>query len=276
MACAGPTALSTFRRDAPGSAGSSARTPPPRSAILHPVLRPLVLLTLLTTWAVAAPPPAASAADAAATLTAEVNAARQDAGLPALAVRGDLEAVAVRHSGRMADRGEIYHSNTGSEVSGWQAVGENVGRGTDLQELHDAFMASSAHRANILSSRFTEIGIGVVQRDGSYWVTQTFRRPSGSTAADSSPSDSGSADGSSTASRASAAPPAPKPAAPPAPKTATSAAAPPPTAPQPAARAPVEPVVDRLTVTLARIESLDSAEPVGTLLEVERAAGGGG
>jgi len=102
----------------------------------------------------------------------------------------------------MAARGEIYHNdNLGSEVSGWRSVGENVGRGADAAEIHQAFMASSSHRGNMLSRTYTEIGVGTaVAGNGELFLVQVFRLP----------------DGSSSSSRASAAPASrpPAPAAP--------------------------------------------------------------
>ena len=47
-----------------------------------------------------------------------------------------------------------------SSVTGvWQALGENVGVGLDANQLHDEFMASSGHRANILGD-YNYVGIG--------------------------------------------------------------------------------------------------------------------
>ena len=130
---------------------------------------------------------------------ARVQSARSSQGRPSYAVRADLTSVARRHAARMAARGEIYHNdNLGSEVSGWRSVGENVGRGTDTAEIHQAFMASSSHRSNILSRTYTEIGVGTaVAGNGELFLVQVFRLP----------------DGSSSSSRASAAP-APRPPAP--------------------------------------------------------------
>jgi hypothetical protein len=107
-----------------------------------------------------------------------INAARRSAGRPALAFRSDLAYVAARHSQRMASKDSLYHNpNLGGEVHNWQVVGENVGRGGDVASLHRAFMNSPAHRANILDRDYTEVGVGVVVKDGIMWVTEVFRRP---------------------------------------------------------------------------------------------------
>lgn len=61
---------------------------------------------------------------------------------------------------------------------GWCAAAENVGRsgnGGQLGALHFAFMRSSGHRANILNSRWTAVGVGVARdRAGEYFVVHAF------------------------------------------------------------------------------------------------------
>ena len=76
----------------------------------------------------------------------------------------------------MAARRSIYHdSNLTSEVRGWRAIGENVGRGPTVSAVHRAFMSSSSHRAHILSGRYKQIGTGVVKgSDGYLYVTEVF------------------------------------------------------------------------------------------------------
>jgi len=121
----------------------------------------------------------ANAAGEASSFVAKANAERQARGLRTYAVRSDLNAVALRHSQRMASRNALYHNpNLGSEVSGWQIVGENVGTGGSVESIHQAFMDSPSHRENILSREYTEIGVGTVTDSrGVLWVTQVFRLP---------------------------------------------------------------------------------------------------
>ncbi|HEX2029629.1 MAG TPA: CAP domain-containing protein [Nitriliruptorales bacterium] len=128
--------------------------------------------------AVARPAVAAGDPSAETRLVAAANHARAAAGLPSLAVRTDLTQVARGHSARMADQGRLAHNaQLGAEVSGWQRVGENVGRGPSTEAVHDEFMASATHRAVILDAGFTEIGVGIEVRDGLLWVSQVFRQP---------------------------------------------------------------------------------------------------
>lgn len=148
------------------------------------------------------------------------NGARASRGLRVYAVRSDLAAVARRQAARMAASGRLYHNpNLGSEVSGWRNVGENVGRGRDVASIHNAFMSSSSHRGNILSTVFTEIGVGTARSSsGELFVSQVFRRPSSAKSSYTPPAPA----------------PAPRPVVRPAPRPATQV-----TRPQRASRAAV-------------------------------------
>ncbi|MDQ6649222.1 MAG: CAP domain-containing protein, partial [Actinomycetota bacterium] len=109
-----------------------------------------------------------------------INSARAANGLRALSASGDLAAVAQSWSGHMAAAGGISH-NPGltSQVSNWQVVGENVGMGPTTGALCNAFMNSPAHRDNILDSEYTQVGVGTVVANGTIFVTEDFRKPSG-------------------------------------------------------------------------------------------------
>ena len=71
------------------------------------------------------------------------NSDRAAAGLAPLRVASDLVDIARRHSADMAASDSIYHStNLGSTITNWQKIGENVGRGSDVATVQNAFMAS--------------------------------------------------------------------------------------------------------------------------------------
>ncbi len=55
----------------------------------------------------------------------------------------------------------------------WTRLGENVGYGGDEASLFQAFVNSSAHRANLLGS-YNAVGIGEVWSGGSLWTTHVF------------------------------------------------------------------------------------------------------
>lgn len=111
------------------------------------------------------------------TLVSRINSSRAASGLAPLETYWDLTDDARAHSGAMMDRGEIYHSASLGSVTGvWQALGENVGMGVDIGALHNAFMNSSSHRANILGN-YNYVGVGV-KTDGAgvHWVTVIFMK----------------------------------------------------------------------------------------------------
>lgn len=147
-----------------------------------PVLRKFAALVIIPAILLggAAATQASAAGDAhAGSFVAKTNAERTSRGLRALVVKSDLTAVAARHSARMAAQSKLYHNpSLGSEVSGWQVVGENVGNGGSVDSIHRAFMNSPAHRANILATEYTEIGYATVTDSrGVIWITQVFRLP---------------------------------------------------------------------------------------------------
>ncbi len=106
-----------------------------------------------------------------------INSSRASAGLPALQSHWDLADNARYHSAVMADRQELFHSgNLGSVTTGWEKLGENVGVNFDAAGMHQAFMNSSGHRANILGD-YNYVGVGVtVDDDGVMWATIIFMK----------------------------------------------------------------------------------------------------
>ena len=141
---------------------------------------------------VASPAPVAASGPGTGSILASVNASRAAAGRPALSLRADLSAVALRWSQKMAASGTLAHNpNLTRQVSGWRWVGENVGYGPDWHAVQVAFMNSAGHRSNILDRDYTQIGIGVVRSGSRVWITQVFRRPSGATSAKPKPRRSG-------------------------------------------------------------------------------------
>jgi hypothetical protein len=82
----------------------------------------------------------------------------------------------------MARSESLYHnSSLGSDVCCWRSVGENIGEGQSVSQVQSAFMNSAPHRDNILSSAFTQIGVGTAtDSHGTLWVDEVFRQPTGS------------------------------------------------------------------------------------------------
>lgn len=155
-----------------------------RRATARVVVTTVIGSTAGLVTAIAAPTAAfASNASMEAQFVAKLNAAREANGLRPYTVAYDLTAIARQHSNEMASKGELYHNpNLTTQVQDWQAVGENVGDGPTVDDIHTAFMHSPEHRANILDHDFTQVGVGVtVDGNGQVWVTEDFREPMNAT-----------------------------------------------------------------------------------------------
>lgn len=142
---------------------------------------PLLVLVLLL--AVGIPPAEASGSerDQERDFHALVNVERAKRGVGALDEPSQLVRVARDHSATMARQGRLHHNpDFGTQITGWRRLTENVGRGHSVDSLHAALMGSTGHRNNILDERVTQLGVGVVVRDGQVWVTQNFRLPTSS------------------------------------------------------------------------------------------------
>ncbi len=133
-------------------------------------------------WCGAAPPPsirfdpatedpADSPEQAERYLLDRINRDRAAAGLPELIWDSAVAAVARSHSEEMHRTGLVVHisQTTGAAVDRVRAahipsrvVLENVAHDYGVREVHRALMNSPGHRANLMSTAVTRIGIGVV------------------------------------------------------------------------------------------------------------------
>src|SRR5918995_970019 len=114
-----------------------------------------------------------------------LNAERRARGLAALDWDGDLARVAGDWSAQMARTGNFGHRDLGAAgglpgMSKFSALGENIawveGYPHMGSQLHQGWMRSEGHRANLLQRGFDSVGIGVVCSGGRAWATQNFGR----------------------------------------------------------------------------------------------------
>jgi uncharacterized YkwD family protein/spore coat assembly protein SafA len=111
-----------------------------------------------------------------------VNQERAKVGLKPLQMDWELQRVARTKSQDMASKGYFSHQSPtyGSPFDmmkqfgiSYRSAGENIAQGQrNPQEVMNAWMNSSGHRANILKADFTHIGVGY-ESNGNYW-TQMF------------------------------------------------------------------------------------------------------
>ncbi len=131
------------------------------------------------------PAPAPPAPDAlAGQVIVLINAERAARGLGPLTREARLEAAAAAHAADMAANDFVGHvGSDGADLVerlervsyGWSACGEVVAGGQPSPAaVVAAWMASDGHRAVLLGSRYTDVGVGratsAASRYGIYWV----------------------------------------------------------------------------------------------------------
>ena len=114
-----------------------------------------------------------------------VNAERKKQGLKALTLSNELTDIATLKSSDMAKKNYFSHTSptygTPFEMLqqfgiSYSSAGENIAAGQKTaDDVMQSWLNSSGHRANILSSKYTELGVGYY-KGGSYGVycTQLF------------------------------------------------------------------------------------------------------
>jgi uncharacterized protein YkwD len=117
-----------------------------------------------------------------------VNAARQSNGLGQLSLDPLLNNAALAHSIDQASRNTMSHegadgSDPGTRVTRagyrWSTVGENVAYGYSTPSaVHEGWMNSPGHRANILNGDFVHMGLATATGSNGYlYWTQVFAKP---------------------------------------------------------------------------------------------------
>jgi uncharacterized protein YkwD len=144
-------------------------------------------------------PVATAAATAAATVTAaptsaaatelfnRINALRAQKGLPAYALNSQLTAAALAHSQDIANTGNITHTGSDGSTSAQRikAAGysgaftsENIyGGQVSVDDVWGFWSTDKDHLPNLIDTRFTDIGIGVVTSGSNTYYTADFGGP---------------------------------------------------------------------------------------------------
>ena len=116
-------------------------------------------------------------------LLAAANEARASQGLPPVRLDPVLTEASAFHAREMADHADISHqfngepdlaergANAGAHFS---LISENVGEAPTSVIIHDLWMHSPGHRANLLDPNVDSIGIAVVTRDNQLYAVEDF------------------------------------------------------------------------------------------------------
>ncbi|MBQ8312468.1 MAG: serine protease [Clostridia bacterium] len=115
-----------------------------------------------------------------------LNADRTANGLPALPLDAELSRIARIKSQDMRDNNYFAHeSPTYGNVRdmlrtfgySFTAAGENIAHHASVAKAQAAFMSSTGHRQNILSTTWTKVGIGIALDPQGYpYLTQIFAK----------------------------------------------------------------------------------------------------
>src|SRR6185312_3327072 len=118
-------------------------------------------------------------------LFSAANAERAQHGLRPLRWDETLHRAAQRHAREMAARESISHQYPGEldlaergHAAGakFTVISENVAEAWSAPEIHDAWMHSPDHRANLLDPRVNSVGISVMRRGRQLYAVEDFDR----------------------------------------------------------------------------------------------------
>lgn len=104
-----------------------------------------------------------------------LNNDRQAHGRSSLSTHAQAQAKAQKWAEHLARTGNLSHSNLTDGISGcWRNLGENVGSGPSVAAIQQAYMNSSGHRANILSTTWNGVGVGYAKRGNVVYTVHVF------------------------------------------------------------------------------------------------------
>jgi hypothetical protein len=125
----------------------------------------------------------AQASDPAQTLFEIANHERAARGLAPLKWRATLAEAARAHARRMAAQNTLSHQLPGepdmaaratSAGARFHALAENVAEGPGAENIHQQWMKSPPHRANLLDPQLDSVGIAVAERRGVLFAVEDF------------------------------------------------------------------------------------------------------
>jgi hypothetical protein len=118
-------------------------------------------------------------------LLAAANQDRAAHGLGALRLDANLGVAARQHALEMVRHGNISHqfegeadlaARAGQAGAHFSLVTENVAEAQNSSQIHDLWMHSPGHRANLLDDKVDSIGISVIQDRGQLYAVEDFAR----------------------------------------------------------------------------------------------------
>jgi hypothetical protein len=118
-------------------------------------------------------------------LLAAANQDRAAHGLPPVKVDSHLVLAARDHAHAMASEGTISHqfagerdlaTRAGEAGARFSLITENVAEASNAAKIHEMWMNSEGHRANLLDPKVDVVGIAVIQKDRQLYAVEDFGR----------------------------------------------------------------------------------------------------
>jgi uncharacterized protein YkwD len=142
------------------------------------------LICLATVILASSARPQANVSPAAQTLLQQANKTRAAHNLPPLHWDKALAQAAQNHASRVVrESSELLHQYPGEPdltargaQSGahFSTIAENIGRGPDPLQIHQTWMGSPTHRANLLDPNLNAAGIAVIESQGLLYAVEDF------------------------------------------------------------------------------------------------------
>lgn len=115
-------------------------------------------------------------------LLAYINESRKEHGLSPVTLSEDLSKIAQSHSEDMVKNNFFSHINKSGESPNdrrlkagiFTPVSENIAKDTSVKFAHMGLMRSASHRMNILGKGWTQVGLGITEKDGYLFITEEF------------------------------------------------------------------------------------------------------
>ena len=118
-------------------------------------------------------------------LLSAANMDRAAHGVGPIHLDAHLQLAARQHAYEMVRHGEISHqfpgeqdlaARAGEAGAHFSLITENVAEAPDASEIHDLWMHSAGHRANLLDPSVDAVGIAVVRDRGQFYAVEDFGR----------------------------------------------------------------------------------------------------
>ena len=99
---------------------------------------------------------------------------RRSAGLTRVAAERLAEMLALDYFSHVSPKGRGVVSLLKAEHVRYRSVGENLGKGGALAEVHHQLMLSAGHRKNLLGRGWSDVGVATAKESGTVWVVEVF------------------------------------------------------------------------------------------------------